>query len=175
MPRQPLPGGGWGARAWYGLSTSHGMAWMGFRKDPHRLVVWGDELPTLWSSSPDGPYRRLDTTGRALTLERVDGVAENGLMAALINPVGLFGELVNLAARTQRPGLRPVRLTVPGASWVMSDEGQERRSYRRSGPGNGEVEVAQSEDYHLDIDPAATPLDCVAVAWLHRHRGIGHS
>ena len=91
-----------------------------------------------------------------------------GVVAALTNAYGLATAAIKLVTRTHPGGVRSVRLTLPGAEWVMSGgEGPERIYHR------GAQEVARSEDYHLDIDPSADPMDSVAVVWLHAVRESG--
>ena len=173
MPRQPLPGGGWGAVANYAISTPHGLVWHGTDTTRSRRVVWGEGLPTLWSTFENGPYRALDTTGSPIHLEPAPGSGlahqtQDGVVAALTNAYGLATAALKIVTRTHPGGVRSVRLTLPSAEWVMSGgEGPERIYQRRA------QEVARSEDYHLDVDPSADPLDSVAVVWLHSVRESG--
>ena len=173
MPRQPLPGGGWGAVANYAISTPHGLVWNGSDAARSRRVVWGEGVPTLWCTFQNGPYKPLDTTGSPIHVEPVPGPGlepqtQVGVVAALTNAYGLDTAAIKLVTRTHPGGVRSVRLTLPGAEWVMSGgEGPERIYHR------GAQEVARSEDYHLDIDPSADPMDSVAVVWLHAVRESG--
>lgn len=146
----------------------------GTAQTPLEAVGWcGARGCPQWCTFQNGPYKPLDTTGSPIHVEPVPGPGlepqtQVGVVAALTNAYGLATAAIKLVTRTHPGGVRSVRLTLPGAEWVMSGgEGPERIYHR------GAQEVARSEDYHLDIDPSADPMDSVAVVWLHAVRESG--